>query len=407
MSTWLAEWLPTALVPWVYAVMVAGLVVSFMGVSALAFIWAERKLSGRIQDRLGPTRTGPYGLLQSLADGIKLLTKEDLSPAAAEVWLFRAAPYWAFGASFAGFMALPFASQVVGYETAISLFLVLAIFASEVFGILLAGYASGSKWSLIGGVREAAQVVSYEVPRSLCVLAVVATAGTLSLQTITDQQAGLWVRWNAFQNPFLGLAGIIFFITATASCKRAPFDLAEAESELVAGFHTEYSGLRWSFFFLAEYSSMWAMSALAVILFLGGWHTGFWPQDARAALGTNLGTLLEVLTLILKASGLVLVMMWLRWSLPRLRIDQVMTTCLKYLTPLSAGLLVAVVLWQWCVPTAWSVGLSWVLGLGAIATLFGVFAAAWWGEPRRPACEGVWAQDSFPGMDISSVSRHR
>jgi len=384
--------LPEWAVPFAAAVLAAALVVSFMGGSALMYIWAERKVSGRMQDRLGPTRTGPFGLLQSLADGIKLLTKEDLTPAVADTFLFKIAPYLAFCASFAGFIALPFATRLVGSELNIAAFFVLAILSSEVFGVLLAGYASGSKWALFGGVREAAQVVSYEVPRSLCVLVPVCVAGTLNLETFARQQAGGFWEWNLFHDPFTALAFVIFFITATASCKRAPFDLAEAESELVAGFHTEYSGMRWSFFFLAEYGSMFAVSGLAAILFLGGRHAGIVPGEAVEWLGVWAGTALDAFVFVSKATVLVLVMMWMRWSLPRLRIDQVMTICLKYFTPISCGLLVGVCLWQLFVPSDVGRVVRFALAGGFVIGGLALFGAAWFGEAKRHTLEGAWVR---------------
>lgn len=370
MAEMLTEYLPAWLVPIVVALVAAGLVVAFIGVAALLYIWAERKVSARIQDRLGPTRVGKFGLLQSLADGIKLISKEDFAPAAADGFLFRAAPYVAFCASFCAFIALPFAPHLYAYDFSIAAFFILAILSSEVFGILLAGYASGSKWSLYGGVREAAQVVSYEVPRSLCVLVPICLTGTLNLTTIAKQQAGSFWNWNIFHDPFTLTAGILFFVVATASCKRAPFDLAEAESELVGGFHTEYSGIRWSYFFMAEYASMFAVSGLAVILFLGGWHTGVVPLDLEATLGVWLATIISSITFILKSTMLVMVMMWLRWSLPRLRIDQVMMTCLKYFLPISCVLLVGVCLWQLWMPAAVKNNLKYLLSFGTL--LFGV-----------------------------------
>ena len=346
MTELLSEYLPGWLTVIALALLAAALVIGFMGASALLYIWAERKVSARMQDRLGPTRTGPFGLLQSLADGIKLLTKEDTTPAVADSFLFRIAPYLAFCAAFCGFLALPFGNGLVSQDLSIAVFFVLAVLSSEVFGVMLAGYASGSKWSLFGGIREAAQVVSYEVPRSLSVVVPVCVSGTLSLTVMGQQQTGWFWNWAIFHDPFSFVAFFLFFITATASCKRAPFDLAEAESELVAGFHTEYSGLRWSFFFLAEYGSMFAVSSLAVILFLGGWHTGFLPFEPTERLGYWWGNLLNSGVIIGKSTLLILVMMWLRWSLPRLRIDQVMMTCLKYFLPVGCALVVGVGLWQ-------------------------------------------------------------
>jgi NADH-quinone oxidoreductase subunit H len=220
----------------------------------------------------------------------------------------------------------------------IGAFYILAMMSTEVFGIIMAGYGSGSKWALFGGMREAAQMVSYEVPRALCVVIPVLTAGTMSLNAIGQQQAGFLWNWYVFHDPFLFCAFWVFFTCATAGCKRAPFDLAEAESELVAGFHTEYSGLRWSFFFMAEYGSMFAMSGVAVLLYLGGWHTGLLPYELGDILGP-VAIVINIAMFIIKTWILVFVMMWVRWTLPRLRIDQVMMTCLKYLVPISCFLL--------------------------------------------------------------------
>ncbi len=343
----------------------AALLFGFIGMSAFLGIWAERKVSARIQDRLGPTRVGPFGLLQSLADGIKLIAKEDLAPTGADKFLFKLAPYLAFCASFCGFLALPFGAGLVAHELNVAAFFMLAVLSSEVFGVVLAGYASASKWALFGGVREAAQVVSYEVPRAMCVVVPICVAGTLNLNTIGNQQVGWFWNWVLFHNPFTFVAFFVFFFTATASCKRAPFDLAEAESELVAGFHTEYSGIRWSYFFLAEYGSMFAVSGLATILFLGGWHTGFLPFEPSAEFGFVLGNLLNCAVFIGKCTLLVLVMIWMRWSLPRLRIDQVMMTCLKYFLPISCVLLVGVCLWQLLVPAPAARLVNYALAFGS------------------------------------------
>jgi NADH-quinone oxidoreductase subunit H len=375
----------------------AALIFGFIGVSAFLAIWAERKVSGRIQDRLGPTRVGPYGLLQSLADGIKLISKEDHAPSGADRFLFRFAPYLAFCASFCGFLALPFGDGLVAREMNVAAFFMLAVLSSEVFGVVLAGYASASKWSLFGGVREAAQVVSYEVPRAMCVVVPICVTGTLDLNIIGQQQTGWFWDWNVFHDPFTFAAFFIFYVTATASCKRAPFDLAEAESELVAGFHTEYSGFRWSIFFLAEYGSMFAVSGLAVLLFLGGWHTGFLPFEPSSPqhLGFWPGNLVNVAVFGGKCWLLVLVMMWMRWSLPRLRIDQVMMTCLQYFLPMSCALLVGVCLWLLCVPATVTVVVRYLLAIGSASGLAIMLGSVLMKPPpmSAPAGElpGVWA----------------
>jgi NADH-quinone oxidoreductase subunit H len=349
----LPEWLAWTIT----ASVAAALILNVIAGGALVFIWAERKIAARIQDRLGPTRTGGrFGWLQSLADGIKLLAKEDLMPEGADGMLFKLAPYISFCASFCAFIALPFAFDFVGQRLNVGVFFVVAVLGLEVFGVILAGYASASKWSLFGSMREAAQVVSYEVPLGMCVVVPVMLAGSMDLVTIAEKQAGWLSSWYLFHDPFTFVIFWVYVTCAVASVNRAPFDLAEAESELVAGFHTEYSGLRWSFFFMAEYGSMFLVSALAALLFLGGWNG---PIPVATLLGLSEGTgdtanyfvrLLGCGNLLLKATLGVLLMMWVRWTLPRLRIDQVMTTCLKYCTPIAAAMFAGAMLWQLAFP---------------------------------------------------------
>src|SRR5882757_1049043 len=266
--------------PWLAYTLAAliqiGLLVNLVAVGALLFIWMERKVSGRIQDRLGQTRVGgKFGWLQTLADGVKLLTKEDLMPDGADAFLFKLAPYISFCASLSAFMAIPFAGGAypfVALHLNVAVFFILAVIGLEVFGVILAGYSSASKWSLFGAMREAAQVVSYEVPLGMCAVVPVLLAGSMDLVFIGDRQAGWFTNWYVFHDPFTFVIFWVYFTCASASVNHAPFDLAEAESELVAGFHTEYSGLRWSIFFMAEYGSMFAVSGLATILFLGAWN---------------------------------------------------------------------------------------------------------------------------------------
>ena len=339
----------------------ASLLIGLFAVLPMVYIWLERKVAGRIQDRLGPTRVGgKFGWLQTLADGIKLIQKEDLIPATADAMMFRLSPYLATVASFAAFMVLPIADGWVGVAAECGAFLILALMSLEVFGIILAGYSSGSKWALFGAMREAAQMVSYEIPMAICALVPLVIAGSLNLQVVGRMQAGGFWNWFVFHDFFTFCAFFCYFTVATASVKRAPFDLAEAESELVAGFHTEYSGFRWSIFFLAEYASMFAVSGIAVLLFLGGWETGLGFPEAMLGglrevgrdipvqgfvLGNYIANLFAAKVFIVKASLLVFVQIWVRWTLPRLRIDQVMTTCLKYLVPISCCLFLGAVIW--------------------------------------------------------------
>ena len=319
----------------------------FFGLPAGVGIWGERKVSARIHDRIGPTRVGGrFGWLQSAADGIKLIQKEDLCPKAADPILFYGAPYLVVVSAFASFLFLPFSADWIALALETGLFFAIAVHGLEVLGIILAGWSSGSKWSLFGGMREAAQLVSYEIPLGICAAVPVIAAGSMDLNEIGAVQAGPAWNWLIFANPFQFVAFWVFFTVTLAACKRAPFDLAEAESELVGGFHTEYSGMRWSLFFLAEYASMLFVAGVAVMLFLGGWWTGLGIEPAVVdAVGPTIARVLGFGVFMFKASLLVVVQMWVRWTLPRLRIDQVMTTGLKYLLPISCALLLGAALW--------------------------------------------------------------
>jgi NADH-quinone oxidoreductase subunit H len=352
-----SQLLPEPLAYLLAAAIHCALILGLVAAAALFFIWLERKASARMQDRLGPTRVGgKFGWLQALADGIKLLMKEDLIPDRADPFLFRIAPYVSFAASFSAFLALPLSNGWAAANINISIFFILAVLGLEVFGVILGGYASSSKWSLFGAMREAAQVVSYEVPLGICVVIPVFICGTMNLITIANMQAGWFSNWLIFHDPFTFAVFWVYFTVALASVNRAPFDLAEAESELVAGFLTEYSGLRWSFFFMAEYGSMLLVCGLAAILFFGGWngpipifHAIGWAYEQGETTWRLTGYLANAagcFNFLLKAVLGVTVMMWARWTLPRLRIDQVMTMCLKYCVPLAAICFIGALGWQ-------------------------------------------------------------
>jgi NADH-quinone oxidoreductase subunit H len=402
--------------PFILAIIIALVfaiaLITFMLVSAIFSVWLERKVAGRMQDRLGPTRVGgKFGWLQTLADGMKLLVKEDIIPASADRLLFRLGPYIALTGSFLAFLALPFGNGVVARDMNVAVFYMLAVMSTEVFGIILAGYGSGSKWSLFGGMREAAQMVSYEVPMAICVIIPVIVAGTMNLNRTANLQGGFFWNWYIFHDPFTFAAFWMYFTCATASCKRAPFDLAEAESELVAGFHTEYSGFRWLSLFMAEYGTMFAVSGIASMLFLGGWNTGLpvWSLFGAPAelsetfLGGFFGNVINVVVFIGKCWTLVFIMMWVRWTLPRLRIDQVMMTCLKYLLPISCFLLLGVSVWQLAMPEAVLEYLKYALaaltvgGLGLMVYK----AATTTTMPPMGGMPGAWGPLGVPGYGLA------
>jgi NADH-quinone oxidoreductase subunit H len=350
----LSEWLITGAA----LLVVCGLVFGFINLFALWAVWAERKVSAHMQCRLGPMEVGPHGLLQTIADGIKLTVKEDIIPRLADRPLFILAPVIVFTGILMRFVPLPFGEHVIASDMDVGLFFIAAVGSVEVLGVIMAGWASNNKWSLFGTIRTATQMVSYEIPIGLAFIAVVVSSGSLSLVEIVElqggeqsvsgtsgleQAAGWFWHWHMFRNPFLLVLAVSYLIASLAECKRAPFDLPEAESELVSGFHTEYSGIRFALFFLAEYAAMYLVSAVAVVLFFGGWWTGIYPIDA---IGGVLGVLLKLTVFVGKALFLVFIQMWVRWTLPRVRLDQMMHICWKVLLPLSLVALAGSCLWE-------------------------------------------------------------
>ncbi len=315
---------------------------------ALIAILGEMKISAWVQDRLGPMRTGPKGMLQPIADILKLLQKEDTTPLASDKWMYRLAPWMVFLASYAAFAALPFSAAYVGARLNTGIFYFISIGSLVVVSILMAGWGSNSKYSMLGAMRSVAQIISYEIPVALAILTVVVVAGSMDLQTITNLQAGGVQNWFLFGGPktLAGFGGTtnlvlipvmlvafaVYFIGSLAETNRVPFDVPEAESELVAGYHTEYSGMKFALFFLAEYASMFAVGAIASVLFLGGWQSPF---------GGATGPLAGFGWFVLKGLSFVFVQIWIRWTLPRLRVDQVMRICWKVLIPFSLAAVIA------------------------------------------------------------------
>ena len=319
---------------------------------ALFAVWLERKVSAHMQDRLGPMRVGYHGALQTIADILKLLQKEDIVATENDKPLFNLAPVIVFAGSYAVFAAIPFSGAFIGSNIDLGLFFIIAVSGLVVAGILMAGWASNNKYSLLGAMRSAAQIISYEIPTIIVVLTIVMITGTLSLYKLSELQSGYFWNWMIFGGPgpglhkflfipFMFIGFIILYISTLAEVNRTPFDIPEAESELVAGYHTEYSGMKFAMFFLAEYANMFAVSAIVAAVFFGGYQSPF----------GYLGNTLDAQWLIpfeqffwFTAKGLffVFVQMWLRWTLPRFRVDQLMAFCWKYLIPISFVILLLV-----------------------------------------------------------------
>jgi len=299
--------------------------------TVIFLIYVERKISAWIQVRIGPNRVGPYGLLQTVMDALKLMLKEDIMPAASDKGLFVAAPLLVFATAVVTLCVIPWDSDASGGELSIGLLFISSVASLTVIGIMMAGWASNNKWSLLGGLRSAAQMVSYEIPQALALISVVVWTGTLSLREIGIGQSGWVYEWNLFKY-WLWIPALVYFIASIAEVNRTPFDLPEAESELVSGFNTEYTGMKFACFFVGEFASMFLVSLVFSALFLGAWHTGV-PALDKIVPGP--------IVMYTKAWLIVLVMMWIRWTLPRLRVDQLMGFAWKLLIP--AGLVSIVV----------------------------------------------------------------
>ncbi len=312
---------------------------------ALFAIWLERKVSAHMQDRLGPMRVGWHGALQTIADMVKLIQKEDTTADDNDKKLFNIAPLLVFTGSYVGFAAIPFSSVYIGSNIDLGLLYIVAVSGFVVAGILMAGWSSNNKYSLYGAVRSASQMVSYEIPTVLVIIMIIMIAGTLNLHELSSMQTSSFWNWWIFGGtlagwkkfvliPFMFIAFISVFISSLAEVNRAPFDIPEAESELVAGYFTEYSGMKWGMFMLGEYANMFIVSSIIVAIFLGGFQSPF------GYLGNSLNVpwLIPVEQFIwftIKGMSFIFIQMWLRWTLPRLRVDQLMEMCWKYLIPIA------------------------------------------------------------------------
>ncbi len=318
------------------AFLLSALPLVFIVVMVLVVLYTEMKVAAHIQDRVAYMRTGWHGVLQPIADMIKLLQKEDIIPTKADKLLFRVAPFIAFIGTYVAYAVLPFSSIYIGADLNLGAFFLVAAGSFVVIGILMAGWASNNKWSLFGGVRSAAQMISYEIPSALAIIIVVMITGSLNLQDVTKFQDGGIGNWIVFGGPlpwtqklmlmpFTIITFLILFVASIAEVNRTPFDLPEAESELVQGFNTEYSGMRFAMFYLSEYANLFTVSAVIVSLFLGGWSSPFGAFMS--------GPLWGVFWFVAKSYLFMLIQIWLRWTLPRLRVDQLMFVSWKVLTP--------------------------------------------------------------------------
>jgi NADH-quinone oxidoreductase subunit H len=313
-ASWAAHGLPLVLLDILFQLASAAGVSVFLVLNALFIIWFERKVAARMQLRRGPNRVGPFGIFQAVADSLKLLIKEDIIPDAADKPVFRAAPFVVLSATFLLFVVLPFGKGLVAADLNVGLVYFLAVSGLSVIGILAGGWASNNKYSLMGGMRSAAQIVSYEVPGVLTVLSVAVLAGSLKMGDIVRAQP---VYGFALLQP---VGFLLFLIASNAEINRGPFDLPESDSELVSGFITEYSGMRFAFFFLAEYTNLFLAGAFATTLFLGGWRGPLLPP---------------IVWFLLKSYAVVFVLIWVRWTFPRLRVDHLMQFSWKVLLPLA------------------------------------------------------------------------
>jgi NADH-quinone oxidoreductase subunit H len=318
------------------SVLLSTLPLVFIVLMVLVVLYTEMKVAAHIQDRVAYMRTGWHGVLQPIADMLKLLQKEDIIPVKADQLLFRVAPFIAFTGTYVAYAVLPFSSMYIGSNINLGVFFLVAAGSLVVIGILMAGWASNNKWSLFGGIRSAAQMISYEIPTALGVIIVVMIAGSLNLQDVTKFQDGGIGNWIVFGGPlpwtqklmlmpFTFITFLIMFVASIAEVNRTPFDLPEAESELVQGFNTEYSGMRFAMFYLSEYANLFTVSAVVVSLFLGGWSSPFHSFMTGPVWG--------IFWFVAKAYVFILMQIWLRWTLPRLRVDQLMYVSWKVLTP--------------------------------------------------------------------------
>ena len=359
--------------PWVDGVVRMGIIAAAVPLAVIVLTYVERKVLGRLQMRLGPMRVGPYGTLQSVADTVKLLTKEDLRPQTADRWTFELAPFVVVVPVFMALVTLPFTADLFVRNLGLGLFYIVAVSGVSIVGFVMAGWGSDNKYALLGGLRAAAQLISYEIPLVMAVLAVAMIGQSLNLVELVESQGRVpFIVWQP-------LAFLIFLVAGLAELYRQPFDIPVAESEVVGGPLVEYSGIRWSMFQMAEVANMVLISVLGSLLFLGGWN---WP------LGNGAGAGLQVPLIVVKASMFILLFMWLRGTLPRLRIDQLMAFCWQILLPFA---FLQIIINGWVLVYDWP---DWVLGAlsgtAALAAGYLTYRMAWRAaEPVSPRLHRV------------------
>ena len=356
----MAAWIPTGVLTYISSCINAASVVVLAIVITMILTWMERKALARFQDRYGPNRVGPVGLLQPVADVIKLMLKEDLVPASADRLVHALAPAVVVSAALGLFLMIPFGKDMVAADFNAGLLFFLAFSGLQVPGVIMGGWGSRNKFSVLGGMRTAAQLLSYEVPVMICIVAVVMMAGSLSMTEIVEAQSGLWYA----ATPWGACGFLIFILGGTAESKRAPFDLPEAESEIVAGYHTEYSGMKFALFFLAEYIGAFAMGALGATLFLGGWK--------------GPAIMPSWIWFLAKSFGVFFVLIWFRATLPRFRVDQLLAFAWVFLFPMSLLVLLCAAVWYYL-----SLVVSIPLSLAILLTGYWGFSGLLFAEYRR------------------------
>ena len=335
---WLFSIMPEGVATVVEWVLIAAIYLAFFALAGLLLVWMERRIAAFFQLRLGPNRVGPSGLFQTIADALKLVTKELTGTERADMFLYNLAPYFVIVAALVSLSVLPFSGTFQAFDLNIGVFFIMAVSSIGVIGILLGGWASNNKYSLIGAMRSGLQTVSYELSVGLSILTMVLLAGSLQISEIVEaQRSGGWFILQGHIPAVI--AFMIFMIAGTAETNRAPFDMVEAESELGAGFHTEYSGMKFAYFFLAEFINMFIIAAIAVTMFFGAYLSPFGITESLPWLG--------VVWFMLKVLVIVFLMMWFRWTFPRLRVDQLLTLEWKYLLPLNLMNIVLMALMIW------------------------------------------------------------